>query len=241
MNSAIAASLAVYKQQEARQVAQKHEVLVVDDSDEEEEDTFQADLERALKASAQEASSGPSKGPSSEQVAKPSRSEEMPSIPVDNDQSNKAALASDFLRQRAQLEKERLARSRGIVSGPLTTSAVSAGKKRSYSESQSDSEEDQPQAKRNLPSSSSSRATTSKGNTSSSSANSNDESEELFYNHELRPIANRFTEENDLENKRKTFRMSQLIGPKEKISFAIISSYCTEPIWMTTFFSPEVR
>lgn len=204
---------------------------MVDDSDEEEEDTFQADLERALRASAQEASSKPV------HVANDSRSEE-PNAPVHSD---KAALASDFLRERAKLEKERLARSRGIVRGPPSTSSVSAGKKRSYSESQSDSEEDQPQAKRNLPSSSSSRATTSKANTSSSSADSNDEGEELFYNHELRPTANRFTESNDLENRRKTFRMSQLIGPKDKISFAIISSYCTEPIWISGFFSPEVR
>jgi tyrosyl-DNA phosphodiesterase 1 len=225
LNSAIAASLAVYKDQEARQ-AQKHEVLVLDDSDtEEEEDTFQADLERALKASAQEASSKPV------EVANVNRTEEIPN-------ADKAALASNFLRERAQLEKDRLARSRGIIRGPPTASAVSAGKKRSYSESQSDSEEDKPQAKRN-PSSSSSRAATSKGNTSSASANSN-EGEELFYNHELRPIANRFTEKSDLENGRKTFRMSQLIGPKDKLSFAIISSYCTEPIWISGFFSPEV-
>jgi tyrosyl-DNA phosphodiesterase 1 len=231
-NSAIAASLAVYKDQEARQ-GQKPEVLTVDDSDEEDEDAFQGDLERALRASAQEASSKPVV-----QVANGTQGEEVPNAPIDSD---KAVLASDFLRQRAQLEKERLARSRGIIRGPPTASAISAGKKRGYSESQSDSEEDQPQAKRNLPSSSSSRATTSKGNTSSSSADSNDEDEELFYNHELRPTANRFTEKSDLENRRKTFRMSQLIGPKEKISFAIISSYCTEPIWMSGFFSPEVR
>jgi hypothetical protein len=71
-----------------------------------------------------------------------SRSDEVLSIPVDSDQANNTALAS-------QLEKERLAR-KGIVSGMPTTSAAA---RRSYSEYQSDYEEDQPQAKCNLPSS----------------------------------------------------------------------------------------
>jgi len=210
-----------------------------DDEDDEMEDNFQADLERALKESAKETQSASTSTAPAGQVANGTRGEEAPESSANDEQAQKATLASDFLRQRAELERERLARSKVIVTKPSTASSVSAGKKRSYSESQSDgSEEDQPEAKRNP---SPSKAATGKTTATSSSVNSTDEGVEIFYNHELRPTANRFSEKRDIEKKRKTFRISEITGKKENVSFAILSSYCTDPEWLSGLFAPGVR
>jgi hypothetical protein len=64
--------------------------------------------------------------------------------------------------------------------------------------------------------------------------------EELFYNYELRQTANRLTESDDIRKGVKTFRISEIIGDKTAISFAILSSYSTDIAWLYSFFMPEV-
>lgn len=155
--------------------------------------------------------------------------------------------ASDFLRQRSQLERERLARSRRTNVGPGTSnpSSVSAGKKRSYSESTSEDDSKEKPTKRSATSGSSDQiSSTDTANTLSaygaSTASSTLGEKDVYWNYELRPTANLHTQPNDIRNRTKTWRMSEIIGKKDDIIFAIMSSYCWDIGWVYSFFDEKV-
>ncbi|CCA72701.1 hypothetical protein PIIN_06638 [Serendipita indica DSM 11827] len=212
MAAAIAASLATYEQEGAR-----HKPVEIGDSDSEDdegEETFQADLKRALEESKREtelvanATAGSSK--TTEEASTTSKQDENPAI--------------SFLRQRAQLEKERLERSKGIVNVNVNQTST-ASKKRSYSASQSEDDD------------SSNGPPPKRASTTSNAAKPN-ETAELFYQGELRQTANRITERDDIAKGVKTFRISEIIGDKNSVAFAILSSYSTDIAWLYGMFSP---
>ncbi|KAH8115094.1 phospholipase D/nuclease [Phellopilus nigrolimitatus] len=56
----------------------------------------------------------------------------------------------------------------------------------------------------------------------------------LYWNGELRQIANRLVDRD--KDGRPTFRLSEVLGPKSEISFAILSSYSNMASWLYDFF-----
>ncbi|KAL5498179.1 hypothetical protein ACEPAH_2309 [Sanghuangporus vaninii] len=59
---------------------------------------------------------------------------------------------------------------------------------------------------------------------------------EVFWDGELRQIANRIVDRD--KDTRPTFRLSEIIGPKSEITLAILSSYSNNMDWLYTFFDP---
>lgn len=210
--------------------------LIEDYRTEDAEDEFQANLKRALEASKAETRTDlASNGTGSTSTTNP---EPVASNP-----------ASEFLRQRALLEKERLARNKGQfnpIAGMTGLSAGSSGRgegsstgqKRSYSASQSEEDEDDlggRPLKRKTGTNSFNK--TAVGSTSEIGKREG----ELFYDQELRQTANRITEAQDKRNGVKTFRITDIIGEKKEVAFAILSSYATDVAWLHSLFDPKVR
>ena len=226
-----------FQQQESRKSRLEDRI---DDDDDDAESKFQADLRKALEASKAETGTKSTKnGAGITDVPPPGDAAAATSDP-----------ASEFLRQRALLEKQRLARNRGQF-GPLSSAARSSasasghrrsgsggGQKRSHSASQSDEEDegsDGPPPKRKVASGSNSIQPPGPSDNDTSKREG-----ELFYDHELRQTANWITEAQDRRNGTKTFRISDVIGDKKELTFAILSSYCTDVSWLYSFFDPKV-
>jgi tyrosyl-DNA phosphodiesterase-1 len=131
--SAIAASLAAFRQEAARPKRADH----ASDRGADEEKRFQEELQRAIEASKEGTRQETSTAIRAEKAMFSETSSREGSAPLPE---GSKSIASDFLRQRALLEKERLERSRGIVS--VSVPAAVSGKKRSISESQSDDDDD---------------------------------------------------------------------------------------------------
>lgn len=193
LNRAIAASLDTHAQR-------KHTTNTFNPSD---DTDFQADLQRAIEASKQSMPQAPVKKENTAGVTTPE-----PSVaPRSDNTASSNDPASDFIRQRAQLEKERLARSQGVVNASFakTTSGSSHTGKRSRSQSITDDEEEDddgtPQAKRREP------IKIDKGK-----GKEREDTTELYWNGELRQTANILTDKADVQHKRKVFRMSEIIG-----------------------------
>ncbi|KAL5520516.1 hypothetical protein ACEPAG_9740 [Sanghuangporus baumii] len=60
--------------------------------------------------------------------------------------------------------------------------------------------------------------------------------DEVFWDGELRQIANRLVDRD--KDTGPTFRLSEIIGPKSEITLAILSSYSNNMDWLYTFFDP---
>ncbi|KAG8849219.1 hypothetical protein FRB91_010158 [Serendipita sp. 411] len=226
--AAIAASLESFQERVTRRYDE------TDTEEDDEEGAFQADLQKAIEASKAEASTSQSKPKAgftgNSRASNVDEIQNMPSPP-----SNPA---TDFLRQRAQLEKERLARGRGIVNVEIKES----GKKRSISASESGEDDNDRPMKRLSHKSNAGRQGSDTTSTSYSRKPFSEvkrATEEVFFTHELRQTANRLTNESDIRNGVKTFRISEIIGDKEAITFAILSSYSTDISWVYSFFSSE--
>ncbi|KAF9235416.1 hypothetical protein BU15DRAFT_89583 [Melanogaster broomeanus] len=205
------------------------DVVSVDVPDEEEEH-FQAELQRAIAASKAGSDCGvPISKPTSESRA----SQSGTSTPSGS---------MSFLSDRSQLEKERLVRLKRLR-------GESDDRERRSEKSQ------QPPVKRQHLSSIHERTdrritqSTSSVSSSSSSSNFQDRSgskttdattsimDQLFWDGEFRPTANKHSQPR--EDGRATFRLTDVLGPKSDISFAIISSYSTSVSWIYEFFDPS--
>ncbi|KAG8826153.1 hypothetical protein FRC17_008354 [Serendipita sp. 399] len=221
MAAAIAASLESFQEKKA------HQVYGSDTEEEDDEDAFEADLQRAIAASKAESSVSQSQSKPSTSRYDIAREEDQ----MRNAPSPSRNPATDFLRQRAQLERERLARSRGNFGVEIKDS----GKKRSISASESGDDDTDRPAKRLPKKSGASR----EASTSRPPVDAKKPEGEMFFTHELRQTANRITEESDIRKGVKTFRISEIIGDKAAITFAILSSYSTDISWIYEFFLPE--
>ncbi|KAI5120005.1 hypothetical protein M0805_008466 [Coniferiporia weirii] len=141
-----------------------------------------------------------------------------------------ASSAPSFLSERAQMEKARLERQKRMRGGDTEESGVSTGP---------------PPAKRqrNSTPSTSSLLQTAKASAAalertharvSDPGSSGSATIALYWEGELRQIANRLV--NKEKDTRPTFRLSEIIGAKSDISFAILSSYSNMVPWLYEFF-----
>ncbi|KAF8064419.1 tyrosyl-DNA phosphodiesterase-domain-containing protein [Lyophyllum atratum] len=218
----------------------KPEVINLESDTEEDEDAiFQAQLKQAMEASEAESS-----GQASASRAVASSAPVSPPQPQPQPQLNVAG-GSTFLSERAQMEKERRERQKRLR--PETVVEESFG---GDDEEDDDTELREPPAKRQHISSSSGVRANVRGNhpIPSSSQRSGASSrngfasvpsgEDMFWNGELRQTATQFGEPR--KDGKPTFRLTEILGNKSEISFAIMSSYSLDFSWIYQFFDPSV-
>ncbi|KAH7927597.1 phospholipase D/nuclease [Leucogyrophana mollusca] len=193
-----------------------NEPIIIDDSDAEDDDEtrFQTELRRAIeesKAQSSRASIHPAQSP-------PESASGIPSAP--------------YLSERAKLEQERLERLKRMRGDVDLEGGSARPAKRQYTSS---SQVQTNGRANNTASASSSIATNAhseaKGTTSIGNILPIDQ---LFWDGELRPVANIHT--NPRQDGKPVFRLTEILGQKADISFAIISSYSTSISWIYGFF-----
>ncbi|KAF8128029.1 hypothetical protein EV363DRAFT_452845 [Boletus edulis] len=200
---------------------------VPEDDLDDQEQQFQKDLQRAIEAS---------------KVEFQGQHTVVPASKTQTSQGGTSTHPTIFLSERAQLEKERLARLKRL---------------RGESDDNTPGQSQQPPVKRQHLSSV--RPTDRRANqlqstpsisitSSSSSIHRTFDSkttvvqavpviDQLFWDGELRPTANKHSLPR--EDGKATFRLSEVLGPKADISFAILSSYSTSVSWIYEFFDPR--
>ncbi|KAK0205913.1 tyrosyl-DNA phosphodiesterase-domain-containing protein [Desarmillaria ectypa] len=123
---------------------------------------------------------------------------------------------SSFLSERSQLEKERRERQHRYLQ------ATGKGKA-----AKDDGDEEiqivEPSTSRNMKTSSSTPIPLT---------------DQLFFEGEIRPTATRLAEPR--QDRKATFRLTEVLGPKSDISFAILSTYAHDIPWIYQFFEREV-
>lgn len=172
------------------------------ENEDDEEARFQADLARAIAASKQDLSPATSIASLSSDR---SQIDDLKSAPPSTvtAQSN-----SSFLRERAQLEQERLARLKRLRDEPHT-------------------QDTEPPSKRPTPSREMSSGPASEAGTSQRGSQTVDEAVEVFWDGELRQTANAHVElGRNGEDGRPIFRLSQIIGDVSRFFY---STYVRHP------------
>ncbi|CAL1698599.1 unnamed protein product [Somion occarium] len=222
------------------------EIIEIPSSDEEdnnEDVQLQSDVQRAIEASkAQSASSSRTYSP--QDSISPTISPPAISAPSMLVRSSNA-----FPFDRAQLERERLERQKR-----LRPDLVEAQSKPQLDNEDEETDENVNMngrsAKRqrlshnsstayhsNVPSSST-RPTTGKApRATTSGTQSKEPADAYFWNGELRQTANKYVEPS--KDTRPLFRLTDILAPRDEISFAIISAYCVDFPWMYSFFNPS--
>ncbi|KAF8547998.1 phospholipase D/nuclease [Imleria badia] len=198
---------------------------VAPSSDDDEEQQFQKDLHRALEAS---------KFKHQEQhAADPTKTQTML-----NPGSTSASLGStSFLSERAQLEKERLARLKRYR-GENDDHENTEGRSQQLPVKRPHLSSVKPTDRRvNQLQSTPSISSIHGGFDSKTVKQAVPVIDQLFWDGELRPTANKHSLPR--EDGKATFRLSEVLGPKTDISFAIISSYSTSVSWIYEFFDPR--
>ncbi|KAK0231472.1 tyrosyl-DNA phosphodiesterase-domain-containing protein [Armillaria fumosa] len=126
------------------------------------------------------------------------------------------AFQSSFLTERAQLEKERQERQQRYLQATGKTKAAK------------NDNDDEIQIM---------EPSTSQ-NTKTSSSTPIPLTDQLFFEGEIRPTATRLAEPR--QDRKATFRLTEILGPKSDISFAILSTYAHDISWIYQFFEREV-
>ncbi|EIN05149.1 phospholipase D/nuclease, partial [Punctularia strigosozonata HHB-11173 SS5] len=194
-------------------------INVDDDSD----DEFQAQLAQALKLSAA-------------QQPAPSAATTEPQDIADIKENAPPATTTSFLSDRAQLEKERLARQKRLRGD------VNAGSNDNNDDDEDD-EDRGPTAKRRaieFPPSSKRRVRVDPALSSASGPSTSSrttEMEPMFWNGEIRQTANAHVDPR--KDTKPTFRLTEIIGKKSDVKFAIIAGYCIDWAWLYHFFEPS--
>ncbi|KAF8900465.1 tyrosyl-DNA phosphodiesterase-domain-containing protein [Gymnopilus junonius] len=218
---AIALSL---REQQARKPDSDVINLVSDDEEDFKDVRSGKEIKQALQAS--KSSSSHSHIPS-QPSAGPSTSAEI------GQSSDRPVAVSAFLAERAQLEKERRERQKRLR--PSTPDPGSTTE-------EDDSEIEEPPAKRHQVSSSNqSRMRSNISGVSSSkfsSSNSIPAIEQVFWSGELRQTATLHAEPR--KDGSSTFRLTEVLGKKSELSFAILSSYSLDWAWIYEFFDRSV-
>ncbi|THG97927.1 hypothetical protein EW026_g4163 [Hermanssonia centrifuga] len=149
-----------------------------------------------------------------------------------------------FLFDRAQLERERLARQKRLRPDIVHN--------RGNEDEEDEEVEEQPNAKRqrfspsltsaqraNMPSSSTRSVASTSVNTNliAQSGSAAGRSESLFWEGELRQTANKHV---DLDKDvRPVFRLTEILAPRDEIMFAIVSAYVINFPWLYALFNPR--
>jgi hypothetical protein len=182
-----------------------------EENDGDEEARFQADLARAIAASKQDLSPSTSIASLSSDRSK---IDDLKSAPSSTAQPN-----SSFLRERGQLEQERLARL-----------------KRLCASDEPHPQDTEPPLKRPTPSREMSSAPASEAGPSQRGSQAMDEDVEAFWDGELRQTANAHVElGRNGEDGRPIFRLSQIIGDVSRFFYSI---YVSAPL--TKSMDPEI-
>ncbi|KAG1777981.1 tyrosyl-DNA phosphodiesterase-domain-containing protein [Suillus placidus] len=207
---------------ESRANASSSRAISISDSEDDDDDRFQSELLQAIQVSKTESSRA-----TTQSVHNP----EPPS------QSVRSTPTASFLSERAQMERERLERLKrvrgkdaddgGRISPPakrqrIPSFEILANGRANIASASSSS----------LPSGSSASS-----RTASTAINPIPTSEQLFWNGELRPTANKHSQPR--QDGKSTFRLTEVLGLKSDISFAIIASYSTSVSWIYEFFAPS--
>ncbi|KAI6134297.1 tyrosyl-DNA phosphodiesterase-domain-containing protein [Pisolithus croceorrhizus] len=198
---------------------------------------FQQDLRHAIEVSSSESNTPgiSSKGSCS------GRLKSNATTPSLETQTNTTAPPNSFLTERAQLERERLdrlKRQRGEENQDEMSS--SSTKRQNLSTLRSHTDERTPTP--STSSASSSKASSSVNNQKATAVakpavSTNPVVDQLFWDGELRPTANLHSMPR--QDGKPTFRLTEVLGPKSQITFAIISSYSTVVSWIYEFFEPR--
>ncbi|KAF6750434.1 tyrosyl-DNA phosphodiesterase-domain-containing protein [Ephemerocybe angulata] len=217
---AIALSLQDHKEK-------RPEVITIDDSDDEQAESggedaeFQAQLRRAMEESKAEAAKSSTNA-----------SDTPPTQPPAASSSNGGA--ASFLAQRAQLERERLERQRRQQGKINTATKPSASEAEDTDAEESEDEDERPAKRRHLASSSFTGKLTQEASSSKASL----PEDQIFWNGELRQTATQYAEPRG--DGLPTFRLTQVLGQKSELAFAIVSSYALDVPWLYEFFNPSV-
>ncbi|TRM65778.1 tyrosyl-DNA phosphodiesterase-domain-containing protein [Schizophyllum amplum] len=207
--------------------------IVIDDDDEDDDEPeddetkFQNELQRAIEASKADSAErkADSNAASVSQTPHVSRTPEPPAAAMNDLQIAPAPGASGFLSERAKLEKERLERQR---------------KRRREQGQQSEEEEEgntsEPSAKRPRPTPPV-QAPPAASSDVSRAVRSTSSSEEYFWEGAYRPIATKHAVPR--KDGKPTFKLSQIIGDKSTLAFAILSSYALDAEWTYSFFDRD--
>ncbi|KAG2102625.1 tyrosyl-DNA phosphodiesterase-domain-containing protein [Suillus cothurnatus] len=192
---------------ESQANASSSRAISISDSEDDDDDHFQSELLQAIQASKTESSM--------------TTTQSVPS----------------FLSERAQMEKERLERLKRVRGQDLDDgSRISPTAKRQHIPSS----EMHSNGRANIASASSSSVppdSSASSRTASTAVNPIPTSEQLFWNGELRPTANKHSQPR--QDGKSTFRLTEVLGSKSDISFAIIASYSTSVSWIYEFFAPS--
>ncbi|KAF8961659.1 tyrosyl-DNA phosphodiesterase-domain-containing protein [Flammula alnicola] len=211
----LARAIALSLQEAARKPASKPLINLDSDEDEDgEESRFQEELRHALQASQAESSQNRRqlRPGSSSQTIQPAGDRSEPST---------------FLSERAQLERERRERQKRLR--PPSTHGSTTG--------DDDSEDEEPPAKRHQVSTSKSLSTLS-NLPSVSSSNSIPVIDQVFWKGELRQTATQYAEPR--KDGLPTFRLTDVLGKRSDLAFAIMSSYSLDFPWIYEFFDHSV-
>ncbi|KAF9650179.1 phospholipase D/nuclease [Thelephora ganbajun] len=208
------------------------------------------DLERALTLSLEDSTTGEQFQADLQRALQESRSQSQSAPPQHIPQTalaNTSAKPNSFLSERAQLEKERLARQKRLR-GDSDDRNSSRGQTPSTSTADSeDCESDgndlgKPAAKRRHVIPRQGRTLQQSANVinrsskPSTSSNTSTNQPPMFWRGEIRQTANAHVDPK--KDTKPTFRLSEIIGEQNDIAFAIISSYSTDYEFAYKMFSP---
>lgn len=195
---------------------------------------FQQDLHRAMEASRTD-STTPAEPtqPTTKAVVEQNTSSVSSTF-----QSGSSTPSNSFLSDRAQLERERLARLKRYRGEDHEDKPSSLPNKRQYLSTNLERTDERASAMPSISSSSSSSSNfEDKGKAKASNAKISSVVDQVFWDGELRPTANLHSEPR--QDGKPTFRLSEILGPNSQISFAILSSYSTSVSWIYEFFDPR--
>ncbi|KAG7090465.1 hypothetical protein E1B28_009580 [Marasmius oreades] len=190
--------------------------------DEEEGEEYQEQLRRAMEAS---------------------NSEHQPPISVTQDQVTHSSATKSFLSERVQLEKDRLKRIRKAKGLPEESDEEQPSKGVEEDEDDEIQIVEPPRKRQRVSSPPRTQADHSSYSSSGPSIlkgkePSGDDGRERFWNGELRPTATAGVEPR--KDGKRTFRLTDILGEKTTISFAIISTFALELPWIYQFFERNV-
>ncbi|KIJ61757.1 hypothetical protein HYDPIDRAFT_183128 [Hydnomerulius pinastri MD-312] len=213
------------------------EAISLDASDDEEE-RFQAELQRAIEASQADSDARRDSG-----QAKQSTNNSQSRASESQSGTSTTSGSPSFISERAQLEKERLARLKRLRGendddrdGLSEKSQQPPVKRPHLSALQERTDKRTNQSTSTITSSSSSSSLVERPTTKIINAKI-PVVDQLFWDGELRPTANRHIEPR--ADGKATFRLTEVLGPRSDISFAIISAYCMSVSWIYEFFHPR--
>ncbi|EIW76911.1 phospholipase D nuclease [Coniophora puteana RWD-64-598 SS2] len=239
----LARAIALSLQDQANKPKAQPEVHVIDDSSDDDEITildedpqFSRDLKRAMKQSKAEA----------ETSASTSRNATSPAPPA----PQAPGAPSGFISERAKMEQERLARLKRLRGDSVTdTTSADQGdqipvmKRQRVSPSRAYAGNNRAAHSVSAFASSSSSGVDEAGGKGGGKEKGKEKERDVptidrtFWDGELRPTANRHAEPR--ADGRATFRLSEVIGHKSNIEFAILSSFSTSISWIYEFFDPH--